>query len=609
MTWLDEIAEGFPSRHDREPASLRRDIADELADHLALAVGREMARTNDAATARRAALERFGDPKRLARRLWFDAMKGEIMKDRMVVVGVLLMAAVCFAMAAFMWVSLAQNRETNRAMLEIMQKMAAPVGGASEETAASGLSQLTIRVVRGKGDGEAIPGAEVQLNGCPFGEQSEQLTERTDRNGLARFGPLRPGKYHFTVPGLPRDHVFGYYTRNTAGLWANDLDSDEYALYGTRSHEETIVYPSIELTSAAVTAGLPDDTGQAPILLGLSFVGRIASGGNCVWQSGFRVCLAPDGRMYEDHSHGRVLYHPKRPAIEGIPLPAMGYRLASMRAAFLDDEWEKDAESGGEDLAGRAYKVAIERNLPLSGPGAAAFQAIPRSRNDWRVEIPENLIGIIREEARVSGGLHTPRPVGTVEPTLAAIVDGKISDVVPIVKDTVVRSQSYGSGYDNMTHMEVMDFGGGAHTLVQWRSVPDRDPSRPDDCRFLLALYAWHVTKRDESGPIRGYEAVESWLEKSPLRLEEQPEFAAEPVGVYELYDDGKAGWRLFDVTPLVQSQIQRGRAGHGFMLRFDRGDVASAFRSGYTFLTREAQGTWAPFRPVLLVVEPKGQK
>ncbi len=82
MDWREPIAQGLPRPHPDEPASLRRDIQDELADHLACAFAREMARTPDEPTARRAVLARFGDPRKLARRLWLDAMKETIMNQR-----------------------------------------------------------------------------------------------------------------------------------------------------------------------------------------------------------------------------------------------------------------------------------------------------------------------------------------------------------------------------------------------------------------------------------------------------------------------------------------------------------------------------------------------
>ena len=47
MDWPEIIAEGFLGTRDGEPPDLRRDIADELNDHLACAMQRELRRTDE----------------------------------------------------------------------------------------------------------------------------------------------------------------------------------------------------------------------------------------------------------------------------------------------------------------------------------------------------------------------------------------------------------------------------------------------------------------------------------------------------------------------------------------------------------------------------------
>jgi uncharacterized protein (TIGR03067 family) len=80
---LDLLAD-LPEPRDDEPSSLRTDISDELADHLQCAFRREVLKDGDAAAAQRRALDRFGDPKKLARRLWRQAMWSRIMRQRIV---------------------------------------------------------------------------------------------------------------------------------------------------------------------------------------------------------------------------------------------------------------------------------------------------------------------------------------------------------------------------------------------------------------------------------------------------------------------------------------------------------------------------------------------
>ncbi len=76
----EAFADSFPQPRNDEPASLRQDIADELADHLQNALRRQLLTTPDETSARLQVVDRFGDPQRLARQLWFEAMQEKIMR-------------------------------------------------------------------------------------------------------------------------------------------------------------------------------------------------------------------------------------------------------------------------------------------------------------------------------------------------------------------------------------------------------------------------------------------------------------------------------------------------------------------------------------------------
>ncbi|MGQ0637183.1 MAG: HAAS signaling domain-containing protein, partial [Planctomycetaceae bacterium] len=79
MPWPPDIAGQLPASRDDEPANLRQDIADELADHLHSALGRELHATRDETKAKENVLERFGNPATIALKLWSDAMWEKIM--------------------------------------------------------------------------------------------------------------------------------------------------------------------------------------------------------------------------------------------------------------------------------------------------------------------------------------------------------------------------------------------------------------------------------------------------------------------------------------------------------------------------------------------------
>ena len=98
MDYRDELSAELPTPRDDEPAGLRQDIVDELADHLACAYNRELLRGAGTNEARRRVLHRFGDPAAVARRLWLDAIGGKIMAQRVLIATCLVMAAACFGL-------------------------------------------------------------------------------------------------------------------------------------------------------------------------------------------------------------------------------------------------------------------------------------------------------------------------------------------------------------------------------------------------------------------------------------------------------------------------------------------------------------------------------
>ena len=124
--WPDDIANELPAPRDDEPPSLRQDIADELADHLQSSFAGELHRTPDQAQARQHVLDRFGDPRRVARQLWFDAMKEKIMSQRVNVVLSSLMTVACLLALGLMTVMLRDSREVNAAILARLQALATP---------------------------------------------------------------------------------------------------------------------------------------------------------------------------------------------------------------------------------------------------------------------------------------------------------------------------------------------------------------------------------------------------------------------------------------------------------------------------------------------------
>ena len=79
MVWPEVSIEDFPPERDDEPSSLREDILDELTDHFVCALNRELLKNPDEQTAKQRVINQFGDPVKIARQLWLDAMKERMM--------------------------------------------------------------------------------------------------------------------------------------------------------------------------------------------------------------------------------------------------------------------------------------------------------------------------------------------------------------------------------------------------------------------------------------------------------------------------------------------------------------------------------------------------
>jgi hypothetical protein len=241
MAWQDLVEQGFPSPHDAEPRNLRRDIADELADHLTCALQHEIHRTENEAEARRNVVARFGDPARVARQLWFAAMKESIMKDRLLLGLVAVLALATIVTTVFAWSALAESRRTNQALLAGLQKL----GSTPSELPDSMWTTATFRLVR-EDNGEPVVGQGVGLRGNAFTEKSALLFEQTDEDGRVKFGPIRAGQYTLTI----RRQWF-------------EIHSRAVDLYPGRPLDQQIACPSIPAT-ASVSFEL-DWGGEVPL--------------------------------------------------------------------------------------------------------------------------------------------------------------------------------------------------------------------------------------------------------------------------------------------------------------------------------------------------------
>jgi hypothetical protein len=135
VAWPELSVDDFPPRRDDEPSSLRQEIIDELSDHFACALNRELHKNPDEQLARKRVLEQFGDPIKVARQLWLEAMKEKIMSQRILIGITVLMAVCCLAVMGIAWILVQESRTVNQKLLEQVAAIAdRPVPAAESQT-------------------------------------------------------------------------------------------------------------------------------------------------------------------------------------------------------------------------------------------------------------------------------------------------------------------------------------------------------------------------------------------------------------------------------------------------------------------------------------------
>jgi hypothetical protein len=258
-----DLTADLPAPRDDEPASLRDDIADELRDHLECAVRREelnsrseplgsaprpdagntsssgrspdrathdgapsCGRSPDRATpAYQRVLAKFGNPRAVARKLWFDAMRETLMGQRLSLVLQGLMAAAVMVMCVIVYQSLQQSAHTqgmlvallNKSQQEMLESQRAANAQLVERLAAlpqsgSGApaewNPLTVQCRFDSEDGPPAAGVKVVLDSESDNTAGIPTTEQiSGENGSIDFGQVLYGEYalHYTAPnGMQR---------------------------------------------------------------------------------------------------------------------------------------------------------------------------------------------------------------------------------------------------------------------------------------------------------------------------------------------------------------------------------------------------------------------
>lgn len=243
MSWRDEAERALPPPRRHEPADLRADILDELADHLALAAERERGRNGnageDAIWAR--VLEQFGNPQTLAQRLWWDAMKETVMREWIQTTVVVL---ACVAVVLFLGIMFRQMQTMNQTLISVIQQQK----GADS----SGTATLAVTARRGTASGPPVAKMPVTLSGSIFRNDADTVTKDTDAQGRVSFGPMQFGNFYLCL----EDTETGMTHRRQVTLFAGDSLIEAIA-------------PEVAFTEVKVDVGTPplaDDALQRILL-------------------------------------------------------------------------------------------------------------------------------------------------------------------------------------------------------------------------------------------------------------------------------------------------------------------------------------------------------
>ncbi|QDU16550.1 hypothetical protein CA11_43820 [Gimesia maris] len=244
MDWPEISTEDFPPQRDDEPSSLRQDIIDELSDHFTCALNRELLKNPDEQLAKQRVLNRFGDPIKIARQLWLDAMKEKIMSQRIMTGISAVMVVCCIAVVGIAWSMMQESRAFNLQMLE--QFKLAQEKSASETTGE--LQPILFQLVQEGSEEQPAIGFEGTLSKGDGNNPVFTVEVVSDKNGLLDFGKLPWGKYVLTLKSP----------------WGEAPQAELITTIPGRKFEQTIVCPAhapqeVEVEFQVNWESMPDD--------------------------------------------------------------------------------------------------------------------------------------------------------------------------------------------------------------------------------------------------------------------------------------------------------------------------------------------------------------
>ncbi|MEM9020993.1 MAG: hypothetical protein AAGC44_10550 [Planctomycetota bacterium] len=195
-----DLAPDGPKPGEPSEAHLRRDIADELTDHLELSAKAKQIGGASQKLSKEHAIKAFGNPDALAWRLYFDAMKGNIMRQNIQAGAVTVIALVVVLLGISIFYTMRANHE---ALLEGLAGLQ-PQPVDAPANLASPVSMEWRRVVIKLVDSEGQP-IETEDYRCTISgyllqnEQETHLSEDYTPGEAITIGPIRVGKHEVKV--------------------------------------------------------------------------------------------------------------------------------------------------------------------------------------------------------------------------------------------------------------------------------------------------------------------------------------------------------------------------------------------------------------------------
>ncbi|MEM9020994.1 MAG: permease prefix domain 1-containing protein [Planctomycetota bacterium] len=216
----DDATPDSPTPGGSSKRGLRRDIADELADHLELSARAKQVGGADESDAQAQALDAFGNPSQVAHQLYLDAMKGKMMRQKIQTHAVVLVALSAMVLGV---VSLVAVRAWQHGMVnamavnnEALRHAITAMGNNTATDTPPALDWASLEVELFDENGSMLgdgAGYQIELTGHLFSDaEKAEIDHRVTSGHQARFGPVRTGRHNVSIytPGykMQTNHAF-----------------------------------------------------------------------------------------------------------------------------------------------------------------------------------------------------------------------------------------------------------------------------------------------------------------------------------------------------------------------------------------------------------------